>query len=502
MPCQQSTLAWFLHLFGMRFSLRTKIFFSLVLLVLVGFGITGLISYSFFKQENERFNRAQVLRTRIAINGVVDFMLKREMVRYRGEELAGVMYEHICEVASLNQIDINIYDLTGKNLISSNPEPIAAGLYPDQLDGRILVDLRESKDRVIIFKDPSNPNLSFAYGLLEDAERQTVAIIGMPFLTDQVALRGELTEFLSELGLYYMLLLFVSIAVAYILTSRLVRPINQLVSEMRRIRLTRKSDRLPVSGSDEVAQLVREYNHMLGELEVSAEALARTERESAWREMSRQVAHEIKNPLTPMRLHLQNLLSSSEARNPEKITEVLTLLMEQVDSLTDIATSFSEFARMPEPKIAPFPLQKLLDSIEQLFENEGFAIENTSSVQEVLADYHQLFRALQNLIKNALQAVPEGRNPQVVLRIEDRTKELGFLIADNGSGIALDQQDRIFEPQFTTKTSGMGLGLGIVKAIAESLGGRVSLLKTSPSGSTFGLFLPLKPIETPERTTS
>ena len=479
----------------MRFSLRTKIFFTLLLLVLVGFGITGLISYNFFKRENERANRAQVLRTRIAINGVVDFMLKREMVRYRGEELAGVMYEHICEVASMNQIDINIYDLTGKNLISSNPEPIASGLYPDQLDGSILMDLRESKDRVIIFKDPSNPNLSFAYGLLEDADKQTVAIIGMPFLTDQVTHRGELREFLSELGLYYLLLLFVSIGVAYVLTSRLVRPINQLVSEMRRIRLTRKSDRLPVSGTDEVAQLVREYNHMLGELEVSAEALARSERESAWREMSRQVAHEIKNPLTPMRLHLQNLLSSAEVKSPAQLKEVLTLLMEQVDSLTEIATSFSEFARMPEPKATSFPVQKIMDSLGQLFVNEGVAVEKAVQTDQVVADYHQLFRALQNLIKNALQAIPEGRQPHVVVRVEERGTELAFLVADNGSGIAVDQQDRIFEPHFTTKTSGMGLGLGIVKAIAESLGGRVELLSTGAAGSTFGLFLPIKPTE-------
>jgi signal transduction histidine kinase len=475
----------------MRFSLRTKIFTSLLMLVLGSFVLTGLITYGYFKRETERVNREQMLRTRVAINSLVDYMLKNEMARFRGEQLATVMYDHICELAAMNQVDINIYDLEGHNLISSNPQPVEAGLYPRQLEDQVLTELKSSNEKVIIRKPNLPGDFYYAYGLLDDGKGGSAAIIGLPFQVDDVSHKDELREYLSELGVYYFFLLALAAVIAYVLTARLLRPIHHLVSEMRRIRLTRKSARLPITGQDEIAQLIREYNHMLGELERNAEALARSEREEAWREMSRQVAHEIKNPLTPMRLHLQNLLEGPGLHQPERVAAVLTLLMEQVDSLTEIAGAFSEFARMPDPQRKPVPIQKLIQSAKDLFEGQGVETQECPADWQVMGDQHQLLRALQNLVKNALQAIPASREPRVHLSAALEGKHMVLRVMDNGSGIPEGERDRIFEPHFTTKTSGMGLGLGIVKAIAEAGGGAVQLEQTGPEGTTFALILPV-----------
>lgn len=474
----------------MRFSLRTKIFTSLLMLVLGSFVLTGLITYGYFKRETERVNREQMLRTRVAINSLVDYMLKNEMARFRGEQLATVMYDHICELAAMNQVDINIYDLEGHNLISSNPQPVEAGLYPRQLDASVLEELKRSNEKVIIRKPDRLGDFYYAYGLLDDGKGGSAAVIGLPFQVDEVSHKDELREYLSELGVYYFFLLALAAFIAYVLTARLLRPIHNLVSEMRRIRLTRKSARLPITGQDEIAQLIREYNHMLGELERNAEALARSEREEAWREMSRQVAHEIKNPLTPMRLHLQNLLEGPGLHQPERVAEVLTLLMEQVDSLTEIASAFSEFARMPEPQLKPLSVHKLLQSAGALFTEQGVEAQPCPKEWQVMGDQHQLLRALQNVIKNALQAIPSHRQPQVTVHATHEGPHMVIRVVDNGTGIDEEQRDRIFEPHFTTKTSGMGLGLGIVKAIVEAGGGEVILEHTGPEGTTFALILP------------
>jgi two-component system, NtrC family, nitrogen regulation sensor histidine kinase NtrY len=242
---------------------------------------------------------------------------------------------------------------------------------------------------------------------------------------------------------------------------------------------------------------VNEYNRMINELAISAEKLSRSERESAWREMAKQVAHEIKNPLTPMKLHLQHLQrsiqQSSEAEMREAIQRTAKILIEQIDSLSSIATEFSNFANMPRSQNQVLDLKEIISSVVSLFNqtpNIEIHISNQHDENKVLADRQQLQRVFSNLIKNAIQSIPEDRKGRIQIDIKKENNTCIVSVADNGIGIAEDQRAKIFSPSFTTKSTGMGLGLAIVKSTIEQAGGSVWFESKEHEGATFFVELP------------
>ncbi len=209
---------------------------------------------------------------------------------------------------------------------------------------------------------------------------------------------------------------------------------------------------------------------MVDELADSAEKLARSERESAWREMAKQIAHEIKNPLTPMKLSVQHLQRSSEeepVKQKQNLKRITQTLIEQIDHLSAIATEFSNFAKMPRTNNEEVDLKEKIVEISKLFLNsEDIEIQNRFSNRVpaiVLADREQLSRVFINLVKNAIQAIPEDRNGKILISLETTESTAIVKVMDNGRGIPAELGDKLFQPNFTTKSSGMGMGLAIVK---------------------------------------
>jgi nitrogen fixation/metabolism regulation signal transduction histidine kinase len=295
----------------------------------------------------------------------------------------------------------------------------------------------------------------------------------------------------------YVLLILLTIAMAAIISDQITRPLRIIQQMFSQIKIGRKSEEIVYKGHDEIAGLVDEYNRMVKELVKSVDMLARSERESAWREMAKQVAHEIKNPLTPMKLsvqHLQRTWNDNKENFAEYLERVTKTLIEQIDNLSFIASEFSNFAKMPKAINNEINIVEKIRSTITLFantENVDFIFEHESEYIPVYADKEQLSRVFINLIKNAIQSIPDDRNGKIGIALIQSRNTVRISITDNGKGIPEDIENKLFTPSFTTKTSGMGLGLSIVKNIIESFDGNITFKTKVNHGTTFIIELPL-----------
>jgi nitrogen fixation/metabolism regulation signal transduction histidine kinase len=293
------------------------------------------------------------------------------------------------------------------------------------------------------------------------------------------------------------LLFAISLLAALFVSNWITKPLRILQQNLATIQLGKSNKKIQYRGNDEIASLVNEYNNKVSELEKYTAELARSERESAWREMAKQVAHEIKNPLTPMRLTIQHAQRSLKKDDPDyemKMEKFALTLIEQIDSLTNIANEFSNFAKMPKAINEELDLIQILTSTVELYKETPSVLirfhKGEINLAKVFGDKEQLLRVTGNLVKNAIQSIPDSQEGKVDIYI--RKKENGFVIEvkDNGSGIDPEKIDKIFTPNFTTKTTGMGLGLAMVKNIVEGSDGKI-WFETSPSnGTSFFVFLP------------
>jgi nitrogen fixation/metabolism regulation signal transduction histidine kinase len=294
-----------------------------------------------------------------------------------------------------------------------------------------------------------------------------------------------------------VLLFLASIIVAIFIANQITRPLVLIQENLRKMELGKRNEPIYYNRNDEIGSLVKEYNKKVDELAVSADLLARSERESAWREMAKQIAHEIKNPLTPMKLNIQHLQRfKGKGEDYEKyIKRVTSTLIEQIDNLSNIATEFSNFAKIPTARNQVFKLAEQLQKVIDLFEShQEVTLEfcaNGFEYLEVNADRDQLSRAIINLIKNGIQSIPDKQKGKIEINLNRRDHMAVIAITDNGEGISEELREKLFSPSFTTKSSGMGLGLAIVKNIVENFSGHVWFETQEGEGSTFYIEIPI-----------
>ena len=322
--------------------------------------------------------------------------------------------------------------------------------------------------------------------------------MNLPYFARESELRTEISTFVLTYMNIFILLSGISAFVVLYLSGRLTKPLLLLQSKMKAIRFDQANEPIEWRSQDEIGQLVNQYNQLIMELERSAELLARSERETAWREMARQVAHEIKNPLTPMRLSVQHLKRSWDDHDPEieqKIERTTKTLIEQIDTLSTIASAFSDFARMPVNKPEAFDLADLIKRTALLYSGKSnIAIDiqtENDSVFLVYADKKNIGRAFGNLFKNAVQAIGNKPDGKISLLLSCTETDVKVIVKDNGKGMTQEEQNKLFIPNFTTKSSGMGLGLAIVRQIIESAGGSITFTSKLGSGTSFEVMLPL-----------
>lgn len=402
--------------------------------------------------------------------------------------------------------DYNSYDLNGNLLYSSQPKLYKEGIISSRMNADAYHNLMNNP-RTEYIHNESIGNLEFiaAYVPIRSPNNRVIGYLNVPYFSNQTELKNELSGFGVALINFYILLFAVAIVLALFISNYITKPLRTIGSSMRTIQLGKKNEVINVNRNDEIGALVMEYNRMVMELADSADLLIKSERESAWREMAKQVAHEIKNPLTPMKLNIQHLQRAMK-EHPERVEEMLNkttkTLIEQIDSLSNIATEFANFAQMPRIQNEIMNLEEVISNVCLLFQHsEGIKIVSTFYFPNneddaaplnlpVFGDKEQLSRALANLIKNSIQAMPVGRNGIINISVSGDEKMYLIAIADNGTGIPAEQIPKLFIPNFTTKTNGMGLGLAMVKTSVEGMNGTISFTTEVGMGTTFYICLP------------
>lgn len=487
---------------GLNFlwNFKNKIQFAMtamlsVSLLLIGAGIV------YFSIQQYRNRQTEILKEKIQ-SVYVELIHKLEFETDLHQWSSDAYYSLDALLQKFSNVfytDINLYDQEGHLLASSRGEIFENGLLSTRMNPMAFNEMNQNNRSEFIHRESIGKlNYLSAYVPFVNSENQLLAYLNLPYFTRQYELTREVTNLVVAIINIMVLLSLLSFTIAVVLANRITYPLRLLQENMARVSLGGNNIKIDYRGRDEIGVLVNAYNQMVDELRESAEKLARSERESAWREMARQIAHEIKNPLTPMRLGLQHLQRISKSRPgdlEEMVDKLSEMLVEQIDHLSSIATEFSNFAKMPPAKIEKIELVGKLKKLLGLFsEYEGFEffIEH-NQLREVYIqfDREQLNRVFINLIKNAIQSVPDDRPGRIECNIELKDDMALVSIRDNGKGVPEEIRDKMFQPNFTTKSSGMGLGLAIVKNILENSGGRVYYETNPGEGSIFHVELPL-----------
>lgn len=398
--------------------------------------------------------------------------------------------------------DLTLYAPNGTLLATSREQVFNTGLLGRRMDPRAYQRLAgEDASSFIHGEHIGSADFSTAYMPFRNDRGEVLAYLALPYFARQGEVEQERAAGYVALVNLFTLLFLLSVIAAALITHWTTRPLELLRRGLERIGLGAHNEPLTYRGDDELGQLVSVYNRKVDELRESAMMLARSERESAWREMAKQVAHEIKNPLTPMKLNIQQFQRTWTPDLPdakERLDRFSNGLVEQIDALSRIAGEFSDFAQMPRAQAGHVDLREVAAAATALFAAEpGVQVTlQAGPSPTVYVDREHLLRTFTNLIKNAVQAMPEGRSGQVEVTLRADGNSAVIEVRDNGTGIAEADRDHIFEPRFTTKSSGMGLGLSIVRRMMENAGGRVWFeTSTEPgkTGASFFVELPLVP---------
>lgn len=490
---------------------------STYVLLLFTFAAFSILSLLFIRQsyrnENIKTLRNQSLSTLAEMES--RYLTLPRSVLYdprTGDSIRKEIYMDLDELADLFRCEICLYSVKG-DLLS----PMGNGFIPDTLDTRILKGIEQDQSHLYIDRLPVRNGTGglMSVSPFRNAHNEILGYLYIPYFSSKNEWRSEMNHLLGAYLNVMVLLSILMLLVSYLLARRITMPLSLIAKKVSQISLTRKNEHLSWKRNDEIGSLIKQYNLLLDELESSSRKLAETERESAWNEMARQVAHEIKNPLTPMKLQAQQLQRAYHDRKSdfgERLDRFTAMLTEQIDHLAAIAGTFSQLARWQKPQMQAMDPCSLLEKIHQLYkadEQTDFRIDIPFSARQarIEADPKFLEQILHNFIKNAQQALSEKEEPgsggkQIHIGIREARIPDGSLpdrdaspywelyVEDNGPGIEPEKARRIFEPHFTTRSTGAGLGLSICKKLAESMNARIGLDEKRNTGALFFVIFP------------
>ena len=476
-------------------SLRIRIFLSMILLVLLASVLILVVTVYQYDEQTKDYNIQRFERKESTTQETIELELKNKTsYLVNTENLAKIFQERIYEISSINKLNISIYDLNGKLLKSSIANAFEK-IESKPIPKSTLKELAQnSNHKILKAREEDGIGFQSSFSYINDPKFKRIGILELQFTQDNSEIEQELEEFIYRLSLVYLLMFLIAIALAYFLSSYITQSIKTISDKMQQTRLNKRNEKIILNAaSSEIEILVEAYNHMIDQLEESAAKLARSEREQAWREMAKQVAHEIKNPLTPMRLTVQSFerkFNPEDRNSREKLKEYSQTLIQQIDVMSSIASAFSDFAKMPTQKRERIEIISVVKLALDIF-NEDY-ITYITKEKELYAnlDKTQLIRIVTNLVKNASQATENEENPVIEVNVLSEGNSLKITVSDNGKGISEKVKDLIFEPKFTTKSSGMGLGLAIIKNIIEAYRGSISFTSEEGKGTVFTVVLP------------
>mgnify|MGYP001245008374 CR=1 FL=1 len=468
------------------FYLRTRIFLSMIALVFVSFLLIGLSTNFQITESSYYYHELRLDRKESQLQRAISY----EFINNINPVKSQIFRDKIFKISDIQNISFSIYDLNGNLIQSTFEESALSRISQDLID---KINLAEKKKYVEI-KKVGEKQVRESYSIIYDYNNEPIWILNLPYFDDDKLNVYELRSFILNIVQVYLLLFVLAIIISYFVSSYITNPISEIVYKMKQMRIDKLNKKINLKvTSREMFTLVNSYNNMVDQIDQNIKEISKSQRELAWREMAKQVAHEIKNPLTPMKLSVQNFKIKFDPKDPnveKKLDEYSKTLIQQIDVLSSIATAFSSFAELPAQKNEKIDLISTIKLCLEIFNDRNVVFKSDLNKLEILFDRTNLIRIINNLVKNSIQATNDILEPKILVQVKKINKSALIEIIDNGLGIPNELKEKIFEPNFTTKTKGMGLGLSIIKNLITNYKGTISF-KSKKGETVFTIKLPV-----------
>jgi signal transduction histidine kinase len=492
--------------FPFSFNFRQKLQLSFITILLISFTLIGFVIASLAIKQYETKNYENIQEKLNSVYIELESRISMELLTASDWESSNYnpLDEMLIKLSNIFNTDINLYNLHGYLIGTSRPEIFYREITSKRINNMASINLENLKKSEYLQKEKIG-NLEYisAYIPFYNSDNKLLAYLNLPYFRMQSALTREISNMIVAVINFTLLLIVITMGLAVFISGRLTSPLAVLSSRLASVELGKKSEHLSYKGNDEVGELVRQYNRMVDELDESAQKLANSEREYAWREMAKQIAHEIKNPLTPMKLNVQQLYKSWTDGVPgfeKKLERFTKNQIEYINNLSSIASAFSSFAKIPEANPVAVDLLEQIKTTFELFKNsENISFRIACPQDEkvlIYADKEQINSIFSNLIKNGIQSILPGNEGIIKVSIGKASDKIVVSVSDNGTGIPESLRKKMFTPNFTTKSSGAGLGLSIAKRYVENAGGKIWFESETDKGSVFFIEFPLMSPET------
>ena len=463
----------------------------MTLIVVATFVLISVITIPQFKTQSDKYHSKRLERKEAQIQRSIAYFSKEAGEKINNEEFDSILAEKIYEVSDVQSVKFSIYGIDGKLINSTLPKKEINTINSDLLN-RIL---NQNDSKIIEITQMDDIQYRSSYSLIIDDNFNPLWILNLPYYDDDNLNSYELESFLIILGEVYFFLLILSIIISYFVSQYMTQAVSQIALKMKQTRLDKRNSKIKIKArSKEVKSLVESYNNMVEMLDKNVKELSKSNKEQAWRQMAKQVAHEIKNPLTPMKLSVQSFernFDEKEDKNEEKVQEFTQTIIQQIDTMSSIASAFSNFSEMPIQQGDKTNIVKAIKLALEIFKDENITFKSDFDKIIINIDKPQIVRIMTNLIKNSIQACQNVSSPKISVTLKKKENVVEIRVKDNGQGIPKEIRPNIFEPNFTTKSSGMGLGLGMVKNLVNSYDGKIDFETKIQKGTTFKITFPL-----------
>ncbi|KQR93847.1 histidine kinase [Chryseobacterium sp. Leaf180] len=474
------------------YSLRNRVFFGFLFMCLLSVAASSLVPYFVLRNNSLKQSRIDMQEKTNAVMAYFDYALSRKSISTK--DLKEALSNKIFEIADINHHDIIIYDLKGNYLFSNKDSQfISQQKIPLSIVNKILS--KKARFDVRGYDEKKDAVYTSSYLLLKNNMLEPVGIIYIPLYHNE----SEYMDVLHEYAIYILIvdifLILFSIWLSWVTSNNLAKNITKFSDMITRITLFENEMRpIKYYKNDELNALARAYNRMILQIQDQKERLRFKASEEAWREMAKQVAHEVKNPLTPMKLTIQNFERKFDSQDPQihdKVKKMSKTMVDQIDVIATVASAFSEFAKLPEKHNELLNINSEVADILRVFNDDQILVHTNRNDIQLNMDKIYLSRIITNLVTNAKQAKCDDRDLMINIDIEQHQRRVIISVQDNGIGISPEMFERIFEPNFTSKNSGMGLGLSMVRKMVEDYRGQISLQSEIGKGSTFTITFPV-----------
>lgn len=473
------------------YRLRNRVFLGFMAICLLSIVTSGVLSFVILRNNAKEQSRTDMQNKSEALMSSLDYALSHSTVKTR--DIPTVLENKIYEIADINKHDIIIYDLNG-NYLLSNKEPnlVAQKKMPAEVIAAIRKDGKRYDHKS--YDENLKASIVSSYMVLKNNMLEDIAYVYFPYYHNESAYKVVFKHYFGYIVGVNLLIIFLSIWLSWIISNNLTNAITRFTSMISKINLFDKNlQPIRYYKNDELNALVKAYNKMISEIADQRERLSYIEKQSAWQEMARQVAHEVKNPLTPMKLMMQNFERKFDPNDPNNETKVKNLsevIIGQIEVISRVATAFSEFAQLPKRNDEEINLNREIRNVLTIFSDENIFIHASHDNIMMKIDKDYLARIIINLVTNASQAKADNRKSVINVDIEKIEKRIKIIVNDNGVGISPDKLEKIFDPNFTSKNSGMGIGLTMVKRMVEDYNGTITVVSEVDKGATFTISMP------------